>query len=60
MRTEGAGKGDALRQGVDWKRFSANYDAIFRKRKRKFFVERAEHLPTERKVSGRMLVTVEP
>lgn len=31
MRTEGAGKGDALRYGVDWKKYGENYDAIFRK-----------------------------
>ena len=34
MRTEGAGKGDALRKGVNWKKFGENYDAIFRKKKR--------------------------
>jgi hypothetical protein len=31
MRGSGAGKGDALRYGVDWKAYDANYDAIFRK-----------------------------
>lgn len=35
MRTEGAGKGDALRYGVDWKKFGKNYDRVFRKPKRR-------------------------
>lgn len=30
MRTEGAGKGDQIRQGVNWKQYGENYDAIFR------------------------------
>jgi hypothetical protein len=35
MRTEGAGKGDALRYGINWKQFGENYDSIFRKPKRR-------------------------
>lgn len=35
MRTEGAGKGDALRYGVNWKKYGREFDRIFRKRKGK-------------------------
>jgi hypothetical protein len=31
MRSEGSGKGDQLRYGVDWKAYGSNYDAIFKK-----------------------------
>lgn len=34
MRTEGAGKGDALRYGVNWKTYGKEFDRIFRKKKR--------------------------
>ena len=35
MRTEGAGKGDQLRYGVDWRKYGKNFDRVFRKRKQK-------------------------
>lgn len=35
MRGEGAGKGDALRYGVNWKKFGSEYERIFGKTSRK-------------------------
>jgi hypothetical protein len=35
MRSEGSGKGDQLRYGVDWKAYGENYDAIFGKKERR-------------------------
>lgn len=34
MKNEGAGKGDSYRV-VDWNKYAANYDSIFRKTKTK-------------------------